>query len=149
MFYAYVSIVLDVYCICFMLSVSCFRGTFRGTHGFLRLCAKRSRRRGRSPHGLLPRRRSRQSARTRQARLGTDGGVKSALMQLQCNAHGGGFFPTASSCCNLARSAGNGDVNQSGRDTRHRVGVGVRSNVQTLALPFFLTWEDPDSRLVP
>jgi hypothetical protein len=31
-----VLIVLDVYCICFMLSVSCFGGTLRGAHGFLR-----------------------------------------------------------------------------------------------------------------
>jgi hypothetical protein len=34
-----VSVVLNVYCICFMLSVSCFIGMFGGAHGFVRACA--------------------------------------------------------------------------------------------------------------
>jgi hypothetical protein len=42
-----ISVVLDVYCICFMLSVSCFGTTFGETHGFLHVHTKRSTR-GRS-----------------------------------------------------------------------------------------------------
>jgi hypothetical protein len=99
-----VTVFLDVYCICFIPSVSCFRARFGGVHGFL--CA----------HKMENTRRSHvwaggegsprvafflgSTVRRRHAHgrlgLGMDCGVKSARMQPQCS---GRWFPFPPSPC--------------------------------------------------